>query len=271
VILNRLLVGICFFVSSLFVQTAHAQSAASRADYILGAGDVVKFTIFQNADLSLETRIGESGTISYPLVGLIKVAGLNSAQAELLVAKKLKDGNFLQNPSVTLVITQFRSQQVSVLGNVNRPGRYPLETTGTKLSEVLAQAGGISATGSDTVIINTERDSKRLKVEVDVAAMFLNGDFSKDEVLNAGDIIYVHRTAQYYVHGQVQRPGSYPIERALTVGQALARSGGLSPRGKEKGLRVTRTTNEGRAKTFEPKMEDLIMPDDVLFIPESVF
>jgi polysaccharide biosynthesis/export protein len=244
---------------------------ANRSDYLLGSGDVIRFSVFQNADLSVETRIGESGTITYPLIGSVKIGGLTSAQAEALVAKRLKDGNFLQNPSVTSVVTQFRSQQVSILGNVNRPGRYPLETTGTKLSEVLAQAGGVSPNGSDTVIINSERNGQRAKIEIDVAAMFLSGDFTSDIALQAGDIVYVHRISQFYVHGQIQRPGAYPIERAMTIGQAIARSGGLTLRGKEKGLRITRSYSNAPAKTFEPKLDDLIQPDDLIFVPESVF
>lgn len=256
---------------SAFSTISFAQNLPSRADYVLGAGDVVKFNVFQNVDLSVETRIGESGAISYPLIGLVKIAGLTSTQAELLVGRRLKDGNFLQNPSITMVITQFRSQQVSVLGSVNRPGRYPLETTGTKLSEVLAQAGGIAQGGSDSVIINTDKNGQRVRVEIDVAAMFLSGDFVNDVILQAGDIIYVHRGNSFYVHGQVQRPGSYPIERGMTVGQALARSGGLAPRGRERGIRITRVESSGPPRTFEPKMDDLIKSDDLIFIPESVF
>lgn len=270
-LINKLLRLILMIALGGLPAAAYAQSLPSRADYVLGAGDVVKFNVFQNVDLSVETRIGESGAISYPLIGLVKIAGLTSTQAELLVSKRLKDGNFLQNPSISMVITQFRSQQVSVLGSVNRPGRYPLETTGMKLSEVLAQAGGIAQGGSDSVIINTDKQGQRVRVEIDVAAMFLSGDFSNDVALQAGDIIYVHRGNSFYVHGQVQRPGSYPIERGMTVGQALARSGGLAPRGRERGIRITRIEASGPPKTFEPKMDDLIKSDDLIFIPESVF
>jgi len=102
--------------------TAAPASAAARDDYLVGAGDVVRITVFQNRDLDVEARVSENGVISFPLVGVVKIGGLSPTAAEQLIAKRLRDGNFLQNPQVTLNITQFRSQQVAVLGNVTRRG-----------------------------------------------------------------------------------------------------------------------------------------------------
>ena len=209
--------------------------------------------------------------ISFPLVGVIKVAGQSPSAIEQLIAKRLKDGNFLQNPQVTVNVREFRSQQVAVLGNVIRPGRYPLETTGMRLSEVLSLAGGVSATGADEVIIVTARDGRIQRIEVDLVDMFTSGDLAKDMALRAGDVIYVNRAPNYYVYGQVQRPGMYGVDRGMTVAQAIAKGGGLTLRGTDRGIRVHRRYGNRSVQVIEPKLEDPIRPDDLIFVRESVF
>lgn len=133
---------ITHFIYSLLIAASLVLTAgvanAQRVDYRIGPGDVVRVQVFQNQDLTVEARVSESGVISYPLLGVIKLGGLSPTDAERLISRKLKQGNFLQNPQVTLNVLQFRSQQVSVLGNVANPGRFALETTGMRLSEVLA-------------------------------------------------------------------------------------------------------------------------------------
>ncbi|MCD6681928.1 MAG: polysaccharide export protein EpsE [Burkholderiaceae bacterium] len=256
--------------------TRSAQQLALQADnqhgdYPLGAGDVIRIQVFQSPDLTVEARVSEGGVISFPLLGAVRVGGLSPMQAERLIATRLRDGGFLQNPQVTLNVVQFRSQQVSVLGSVNRPGRYPLETTGMRLSEVLALAGGIATGGADTAIVMTQREGRPIRMEIDVAEMFLANQPANDIVLQAGDTIYVHRAPQFYVYGQVQRPGNYQLERGMTVAQALAKGGGLTLRGTEKGLRLQRRDAQGVVQTIEPRLDDLVVPDDLLFVRESLF
>ncbi|MFT4101555.1 MAG: polysaccharide export protein EpsE [Burkholderiaceae bacterium] len=246
-------------------------SAASRDDYLVGAGDVVRITVFQNRDLDVEARVSENGVISFPLVGVVKIGGLSPTAAEQLIAKRLKDGNFLQNPQVTLNITQFRSQQVAVLGNVTRAGRYPLETTGMRLSEVLALAGGVAPTGADEVIVVTGREGRMQRIEVDLVDLFAGGDLTKDLVMRAGDVIFVNRAPNYYIYGQVQRPGMYVVDRGMTVAQAIAKGGGLTLRGTDKGVRIQRRYANKSVQVIEPKLEDPIRPDDLVFVRESIF
>lgn len=257
--------------SSTPVQQPSLASEAQRVDYPLGAGDVIRIQVFQSPDLTVEARVSEGGVISFPLLGAVRVGGLSPMQAERLIATRLRDGGFLQNPQVTLNVVQFRSQQVSVLGSVNRPGRYPLETTGMRLSEVLALAGGIATGGADTAIVMTQRDGRPIRMQIDVADMFLANQPANDVVLQAGDTIYVHRAPQFYVYGQVQRPGNYQLERGMTVAQALAKGGGLTLRGTEKGLRLQRRDAQGVVQTVEPRLDDLVVPDDLLFVRESLF
>ena len=112
--------------------------AQDKLDYPLGAGDTIRVQVFQNPDLTIETRVAESGAITYPLIGSVDLGGLSIAAAEKKIATALKDGGFVQQPQVNIVIIQLRGNQVAVLGQVNRPGRFPLETLNTRVSDMLA-------------------------------------------------------------------------------------------------------------------------------------
>lgn len=247
------------------------QAQVQRGDYLLGPGDVIRIQVFQSTDLTVEARISESGVISYPLLGVVKMAGLSPQQAENLISTRLRDGKFLQNPQVTLNVLEFRSQQVSVLGNVNKPGRYPLETTGMRLSEMLSMAGGVTQTGADSVILMTTRDGRPQRIEIDLVDMFTSGDLSRDVVLQSGDTVFVNRAPNYYVYGQVQRPGQYPLDRGMTVAQAIAKGGGLTLRGTDRGVRLHRRFGERNIQVLEPKLDDPVRPDDLIFVRESIF
>ena len=263
---------LALFTLSLALLPGAAQAQqTSRNDYTLGPGDVLRIQVFQSADLTVEARISESGVISYPLLGVVKLAGLSPQQAENLISTRLKEGKFLQNPQVTLNVLQFRSQQVSVLGQVARPGRYPLETTGMRLSEILSVAGGVGPTGADSVILMTTRNGRPQRLEIDLVDMFTSGDLSKDVVLQAGDTLYVNRAPNYFVYGQVQRPGQYALDRGMTVAQAIAKGGGLTLRGTDRGVRLHRRIGERNIQVLEPKLDDPVKADDLIFIRESIF
>ena len=241
-----------------------------RPEYQLGAGDVVRILVFQNADLTTEARVTENGTITFPLVGLMRVGGLTIPAAEQLIAKALRDGNYIQQPQVNIVLLQNRGSQVSVLGQVNRPGRFPLETLNTRVSEMLAIAGGISTTGADVAIVTGMRDGKPVRREIDIAAMFLSGQ-EQDMVVAGGDVIYVHRMPMFYIYGEVQRPNSYRIERGMTVRQAIALGGGTTQRGTDRRLRLYRRGSGGTIDALTPDLNDLVQADDVIYVTESVF
>ena len=248
-----------------------ASAEAARDDYLLGPGDAIRIQVFQNPDLTVEARVSEAGVISFPLLGALRIGGLSPTNVEKLIAQRLRDGKYLQNPQVTVNVTTFRSQQVSVLGNVTRPGRYPLETTGMRLSEVLSLAGGVAATGADDVVLVTTRNGKPLRLEIDLVDMFASGDLTKDPQMQAGDVVYVNRAPQYYIYGQVTRPGMYGVDRGLTLAQAIAKGGGLTLRGTDRGVRVHRRYGSKQIQILEPKLDDPIRPDDLIFVRESVF
>jgi polysaccharide export outer membrane protein len=246
--------------------------AAEGQDYLIGSGDIIRVNVFQNPELSLETRVGETGTISYPLIGAIPVGGLAIPAAERKIADMLREGGFVVQPQVNIMLMQVRGSQVAMLGQVGRPGRFPLETNNTKLTDMLATAGGIAPGGADTLVLTGVRAGKPMRMEIDVPTMLLNGKFEQDILLQGGDIIYVHRAPMFYIYGEIQRPGSYRVERDMTLRHALAQAGGISLRGTERGLRLYRRDAQGRMVLQEdPNHDTSLRGDDVIYIRESLF
>lgn len=250
---------------------AQGTPASTSPDYRLAAGDVIRITVFQNPDLSLETRVSESGMISFPLLGPVRVGGMAASQAEKAIADGLRSGNFVKQPQVTVLLTQVRGNQVSVLGQVNRPGRFPIEVADIRLSDMLANAGGISALGADLVTVVGTRSGEPYRVEVDLPKLFVANGRVYDIPLQGGDVIWVSRSPMVYIYGEVQRPGSMRLERDMTLMQALASGGGLTLRGTEKGIRVHRRNSEGKVEVVQPAMDDLLRDGDVVYVRESLF
>ncbi len=255
-------------------QVAAGTGASARAtptEYRLAAGDVVRIVVFQNADLTLETRITEAGAVSYPLLGAVQLGGLSVTEAEKRVADGLRNGNFVKNPQVTMVVLQVRGNQVSVLGQVNRPGRYPLEVADMRLTEVLATAGGVANSGSDLVIVSGTRGNQPFRAVVDLPTLFAAPGAAQDLIVAHGDTVWVDRQPIVYIYGEVQRPGPMRLERDLTLLQALATGGGLTQRGTDKGIRVHRKGADGKVQIIEPALSENLREGDVVFVRESLF
>ena len=250
---------------------APAAPAATVADYRLGAGDVIRISVFQNPELTLETRVSESGVVSYPLLGAIRIGGMAASQAEKLIADGLRNGNFVKQPQVSVLVLQVRGNQVSVLGLVNRPGRFPIEVSDIKLSDMLANAGGVAAGGADIVTVVGTRNGAPFRAEIDLPHVFGAAGRGEDIALQNGDVVWVDRGPVVYIYGEVQRPGAMRLERGMTVMQALATGGGLTQRGTEKGMRVHRKTADGKVQVVQPSMDDALRDGDVVYVRESLF
>ena len=250
---------------------AAAAPADAKSEFVLGPGDVIRISVFQNPDLTLETRVSENGAISFPLVGQVAVGGLTVSDAEKKIAKLLRDGGFVLQPQVNILPVQIRGNQVAVLGQVNRPGRYPLDVANAKVTDMLAVAGGITPTGADNLILAGTRNGKPFRQEIDLPAIFLGGKAELDLPIAGGDTIYVHRAPMFYIYGEVQRPGAYRVERDMTVMQALAQGGGLTIRGTQRGIQIHRRDDKGKVQQMAPEMSAPIKADDIIFVKESIF
>lgn len=269
--LRRLRPWLSRVLLALLLSHGRGVVAADPADYALGPGDVVKITVFQNPDLTTETRVTEAGMVTFPLVGQIQAAGQGTAKLELAIAQKLREGGFVNRPQVNVVVLQFKAMQVSVLGQVNKPGRYPLEQSKNRLTEVVALAGGVTPLAADVVTLVTTDNGKEKKISVDLPELLRSGDLGRDAVIKNGDIIFVDRYPVFYIYGEVQRPGQYRLERGMTVMQALAVGGGLTLRGTERGLRISRRDRGGAVGSQDAKPDDAVLADDVIFVRESMF
>lgn len=266
-------------LSSGWLTLAAAQAAeppaAARSDvdlYRIGAGDSVRISVYQSPDLALETRVTEAGVISYPLIGTLRIGGLTISEAEAALAAALKKGDFIKNPQVSMMVTQVRANQANVLGQVGKPGRIPLDVAGMRLTDVIALAGGITASaGSDTVVVTGTRNGQAFRREVDLPKVFAPGGRGEDIVIQPNDVIWVDRYPVIYLYGEVQKPGQLRLERGMTVVQALASAGGLTQRGTPRGLRVSRRAPNGQVQSLELSMDDALQSGDVVFVRESLF
>lgn len=248
-------------------------SAQVSKDYALGPGDTIRITVYQNQDLTLETRINDDGTISYPLLGSVNLTGLTVIEAEKAIVNGLKSGNFIKQPQVSILLITAASNQVSVLGMVNKPGRYPVIASNNKLTEIMGMAGGIiPGSGSDIVVVTGTRDGKPFRREVDFTRVFAPTSPEPDLELRNGDIIFVDRAPQVYMYGEVQRPGAQVLVRGTTVLQALANAGGLTLRGTQRGIKVHRRDEAtGQVTVIEPGLNDALKPNDIIYVKESLF
>jgi polysaccharide export outer membrane protein len=247
-----------------------ARAADTPGDYVLGAGDVLHITVYQSPDLTLDTRVTESGTITFPLLGTLKLGGLSVAQAEATIARGLRQG-FINEPQVTVMVTQVRGNQVSALGRVNKPGRYAIDVVGMRLSELLALAGGIMPDGSDVAALTGERNGQRFRTEIDVPALYAGKPGTEDPVLLNGDVLYVDRAPMVFIYGEVQKPGAVRLERGMNVMKALAAGGGLTPRGTQRGVQVHRRDANGKIQAYEAELTSLLRDGDVIYVRESLF
>lgn len=239
-------------------------------DYLMGTGDVLRITVYGQPDLTTESRVGENGSITFPLIGDVKLAGSTPALGGADIAKRLKKGGFILDPFVTVNVVQYRSQQVSVLGRVNRPGQFTLEKI-SRLTDVLALAGGVVPDGADTITLMRMNDGKAEYREIDIIALFQLGGEASNESVQDGDIINVARQPMFYIYGEVQRPGAFRLERDMSVVQALSMGGGVTARGTQRGIKILRRDTKGALQQLDTQLADLVKKDDVIYVKESLF
>jgi len=257
----KLLLALCFLLS---------MGGADAADLPLGPGDLIKISVYNNPDLALETRVSETGGITFPLLGSVDVGGLPVSAAEKKLSGLLESGGFIRKAQVNIIVETTASQQVSVIGQVNRPGRYPLDGKRSVL-DFLALAGGFAAEGGDSVILIHHQNGVTTKTVIDIVNIVRNAQLTADVELSGNDVIYVERAPHFYIYGEVQRPGAFRLERDMTVLQALAVGGGLTPRGTERNIRIKRRDADGKMQIITAKHDDLLQTDDVVFVQESWF
>lgn len=256
------------------VAASGARSAAATAPeprLALGIGDAVTLQVYGRPELSTTTYVSDDGTIPVPLAGRVAVARLSPASAGQRVAAAFREGRYLVDPQVTLLITQFRSQQVSVLGAVRTPGRFVVEST-TTVMDVLALAGGITDNGGRIAyLLRTDDHGAIERSAIDLDGLNRASIPLPTLNLHGGDAIFVPPAEQFYVYGEVQAPNMYRLEAGMTVVQALSRSGGITPRGSSRRIEIRRHQPDGSYVLRAADLADVVHADDVIRVKERIF
>jgi polysaccharide export outer membrane protein len=248
-----------------------AAPARAQPEYLLAPGDILKISVFKNPDLSLDVRVSESGSIGYPLIGSVPVKGLTLPAAESKISQMLRDGGFVVNPQVNILLTEGFGNLVSVIGEVNKSGRYSVDAAGGHVTGMLAAAGGVAATGGEIVSVSGMRNGKPFRRDLDIVKMSSTGNQADDIELYGGDTVYMTRAPMFYIYGQVQKPGQYRLERGMTVIQALATGGGVTGKGTQRGIVRHRRDANGKVKEEGVSMDDDVQDRDVIYVKESLF
>jgi polysaccharide export outer membrane protein len=253
--------------------------AAAQTDYLIGPQDVLTVTVYDHADLSGKFTVDADGSMTFPLIGRVKAAGLTLRALEDALRTQLADG-YLKNPQVAVGIDEYKSQRVFVMGEVRGPGAYQL-TGDMTIIEALAKAGGISQNAAEEILIvrappgaaaagpsmPTDKEATVLRVNV---RELQAGALSQNVALHDGDTIVVSRSQAVYVFGQVRSPGAYPIDRGTTVLQALSLAGGVTDRGSTGRIKVVRAA-DGKKKELKVRLTDVVEPGDTLIVAERFF
>jgi len=247
----------------------------ASATYVIGATDVLKVRVFREEQYDGDYNVDGDGTITFPLLGRVAVEGKTTRQIEEVLTKALADG-WLNKPQVSVEIGAYRSRSIFVIGEVRQPGRYTIEGPMTLL-EVIGQAGSLTPTASDTIIVQRFKDG----IAASVSAPPVAGDPRVSEVMRVShrelqegrltanillqdsDVILVPPAEKFYVTGFVRTPGAFPLPPGMTVRQALAVAGGINERGSDRGIKIVRIVN-GKEVEIDASLADIVRANDTI-------
>ncbi|MFH1981097.1 MAG: polysaccharide biosynthesis/export family protein [Pseudomonadota bacterium] len=260
-------------------------------EYVVGGLDVLNIVVYEEPDLTREkVRVSADGFVSLPMIGQIRVADLTTSEVGELISIKLAQGQYLLNAHVSILVTEYNSKRVLVLGKVNNPGSYALQAQ-EKVLDVLSRSGGLkvddkAGAGQRGVIIRTENYNKenerKIAVSFDLRSLLQGKDQTGNIYLMDQDVVYIPRAEHFYIMGEVKNPGSYPLsEDEITLVEAISMAGGFSNIAARNKTRIIRV-EDGVEKILEVKVDlitdvgkkrrdVIIRPNDVIVVPESFF
>lgn len=264
--------------------------------YLVGPGDVLRVTVFEVEELSNTVVVSPKGTISPPLLEEFSVAGITAREIEAKL-EQMYEGGYLRDPQISVVVSEFRSQPVSVLGAVERPDVYQLQGR-RRLLEVLAMSGGLGKDVGDTITISRRPGggssftgpgsamgeaapaASGQEIEVSVRNMLLTPDSDDaNPLIQPHDVIQVSKAGIVYVMGAVEKAGGYTIkdQEKITVLRAVSLASGLGRHASPQKARIIREL-DGKKQWIHVRIKDVIAgrsPDpelaanDILYIPDS--
>lgn len=228
-----------------------ASSSFRDQNYRIGANDELEINVFDVPELNVTARVRQSGFVSLPLVGAVMAVGLTETEFHDVLKKRLS--SYVKEPQVSVFIAHYGSQQVAVIGAVNKPGTYPLKKGSNSLLELISEAGGVSDHGASYLnFIPAEISGVSASSDVETRAQLaLAADMTKsnqisgievylDQIMGTsggipleipvrgGDMIVVPEAGKIMVEGEVANPGAFEISRRMTLLGALAAAGGIT-------------------------------------------
>lgn len=263
------------FAAALMGLAVNLPAARAQTGYVVGVQDVLAITVYDHADLTGKFQVESDGMFTFPLIGRVAAAGLTVRALEADLTRLLADG-YLKRPQVSISVDQYRSQRITVMGEVRSPGAYPY-TGDMTLIDALTRAGSpTGAAGSEVLIVRqphggpaSGEDGDEETIRVDLTEL-LGGSLARNVQLQPGDLVIVPRMEAVYIAGQVRSPGAYPVERGTTVLQALSLAGGVTERGSTGRIRIIRFV-DGKKKEMKAKLDDVVEPGDTIVVPERFF
>jgi polysaccharide biosynthesis/export protein len=254
---------------------AGTSAASPSSDLRIGVGDLIEVAVFGAPEFNKQVRVSSSGDVSLPLIGTVAIAGLTTAEAEKLVEKKLLDGGYFTDPHVSVFAKEYQTQGISVLGEVQKPGIYPMLGS-HKLFDVISAAGGTTPKAGNQVTI-THRDQSRPSQNVTLSGNSSDSTQNNPDV-SPGDTVVVQKAGVVYVVGDVHMPGGFIMDKPeLTVLQAVAMAQGVNPTASLDSAKLIRRTGTQPQeipiplkKILASKAPDVsLQPDDIVFVPNS--
>lgn len=244
------------------------------SEMLIGGGDLLEVSIY-GTDFDKQVRVSDSGEISLPLLGTVKVGGLSIHDGEQLVRRQLVQKGYFNDPQVSIFAREYTTQAISVLGEVQKPGIYPLPGARTLFDAISAAGGTTEKAGNQATLTHRGKPD-----HPEVVTLSYNGNSSvqSNVHISPGDTVVVSRAGIVYVVGDVHKPSGILMQNAhLTALQAIAMAEGTNPTAALDRSKVIRKTPEGRTeipiplkKILASKAQDWnLQPDDILFVPNS--
>ena len=270
-------------LSAFKAQAQEQQPEQFVSEYRIGPQDLLEVTVIGFEDLNRRYRVSEEGKINLPYLGEVEVQGLTRSELEKRLVQLLEE-KYLQNPQVSVVIAEYQSRRVFLIGAVTSPGSFDLAGRLTLL-KLIAQAGGLTPdAGNEIIIMRQLPEGNKTSLKISVEDLILKGDPSLDIPLQPDDIVSipVDRTVLIYVTGQVLTPGALSVRRSNipTLLRAIAQAGGFSPRAAKGSVVIKRIDETGKETKITVNVDDIIKgkrkdvplkENDVIIVPEKFF
>ncbi len=269
-----------FTLFSLF--TLHHSLFAEEDDYQIGGKDVLEVIVYDEPDLSKEAiRVSLDGYVNFPLIGKVNVKGLTSSQIEEKLQNLLADG-YILSPQVSVLVMEYGSRKVFVLGAAKNTGSYELRGK-TTLLEMISKAGGVGKKAGDHFLVLRETERGPESIPINRKKLIDEGDLSLNVILKNNDTVYIPIADAIYVLGEVKRPGTYELSgNNRTVLSAITHASGFTKIAAPEKTKIIRVNNKGVQETIIVDLEDVmkrgqkskdikLKPEDVIIVPQGIF